>query len=437
MNENHTYYFIGIKGSGMSALAGILHDEGYHVVGSDVEKHFFTQEGLEKRGITIYPFDENNIQENMNIILGNAFKDDHPEAIRARELGLTIRRYHQFVGDLIKNYISIGCAGAHGKTSTTGLAAHVLSGIEKTSFLIGDGTGHGEEGAKYFVLEADEYRSHFHEYAPNYGIITNIDFDHPDYFRDLDHVMEVFEVYAGQVKEALIVCGDDKQVRKLKPNDKMITYGLGDNNDVQAVNIEKTDEGSTFDVIFKGEKIGNYFVPTFGDHNIQNALSVIIVTHLEGLDVEQVKERLRSYPGVKRRFNEKEVGDWQLIDDYAHHPREIKATIQATRQRYPEKPVVAFFQPHTFSRTEALLSEFAEALREADAVYLGEIFASAREQEGTITIHDLAEAVGDKATVVYENDMSELAQHEGSIMLFMGAGDVIKYQSAFEEIISQ
>lgn len=431
------YHFIGIKGSGMSALANILHDEGYQVQGSDVDTYFFTQTGLEMNDIPILPFNESNIKENMSVILGNAFSDDHPEAVRAKELGLEVSRYNHFLGDFIEQYTSIGVSGAHGKTSTTGLLAHVLSGLDKTSYLIGDGTGCGVENARYFALEADEYRGHFLTYKPDYGIITNIDFDHPDYFKDLGHVMQLFGEYANQVKKAVIACGDDGNVRRLSIDSQTYYYGLEENNDFIAKNVIKKPEGSVFEMEFRGESLGTYQIPLYGNHNIQNAVSVIAVCYLEELDLDLVRELFLSYGGVKRRFNEKMVHDQHIIDDYAHHPNEISATIDAAKQRHPDKKITAIFQPHTFSRTEALMERFAQSLNEADAVYLAPIFASAREQSGNVTIEDLAQAIPQEVTVLREDDVSPLLEHKEDVLLFMGAGDIQNYMNAYIELISK
>ncbi len=431
------YHFIGIKGSGMSALANILHDEGYQVQGSDVDTYFFTQAGLEMNNIPILPFNESNIKENMTVILGNAFSDEHPEAVRAKELGLEVSRYNHFLGKFIEQYTSIGVSGAHGKTSTTGLLAHVLSGLDKTSYLIGDGTGCGVENARYFALEADEYRGHFLTYKPDYGIITNIDFDHPDYFKDLDHVMQLFGEYANQVKKAVIACGDDEDVRRLSIDSQTYYYGLEENNDFIAKNIMKKSVGSVFDVEFRGESLGTYQIPLYGNHNIQNAVSVLAVCYLEELDLDLVRELFLSYGGVKRRFNEKLVHGQHIIDDYAHHPNEISATIDAAKQRHPDKKITAIFQPHTFSRTEALMERFAQSLNEADAVYLAPIFASAREQSGNVTIEDLAQAIPQEVTVLTEDDVSPLLNHKEDVLLFMGAGDIQNYMNAYIELVSK
>ena len=253
MNHETTYHFVGIKGSGMSALATILHEEGYNVQGSDVRKFFFTQKPLEDKNIPIFEFNADNIQEGQIIIAGNAFPDTHEEIVRAKELGLEIIRYHDFIGEKIENYTSVAITGSHGKTTTTGLLSHVVSNMEATSYLIGDGTGHGIEEADYFVLEACEYRRHFLAYKANYSIITNIDFDHPDYYKSIEDVAEAFDSFALQTKKRVIACGDDPLLRKMKSEVPVTFYGLEDGNDVQARNIIKNTEGSTFDAYIDGE----------------------------------------------------------------------------------------------------------------------------------------------------------------------------------------
>ena len=437
MNQETVYHFVGIKGSGMSALALILHDKGYKVQGSDVKKYFFTQKNLEDNHIPIYLFDEANIREGMTIIAGNAFPDTHEEISKALELGLPVKRYHDFLGELSDQYTSVAITGSHGKTSTTGLLSHVLSGIKPTSYLIGDGTGRGEKDAEYFVLEACEYRRHFLAYKSDYALITNIDFDHPDYYTSIEDVQDAFLSFSQQIKKAIFACGDDARLQELHASVPIVYYGFDEYNDFQAKNLERTTEGSTFDVFVRGDFYGKFFIPSYGKHNIQNALGVIAFSHYEGLDLDKVQERLQSFKGVKRRFTEKNVMDTVIIDDYAHHPAEIRATLDATHQKYPDREIVAVFQPHTFSRTVALLDEFGEALDLADAVYLCDIFTSAREQEGTVTIRDLLDKTEKGKDIISEEDVSALLKHKNQVVVFMGAGDVDKFEHAFEVILSQ
>ncbi|MGV0167119.1 UDP-N-acetylmuramate--L-alanine ligase [Furfurilactobacillus sp. WILCCON 0119] len=435
-NTETTYYFVGIKGSGMASLALILHDRGDHVEGSDIDQYTFTQRPLEQAGIKIYSFDPANIHEGLTIIAGNAFPDTHPEIVRAKELGLTVVRYHEFLGQLMGGYTSIGVAGAHGKTSTTGLLAHVLSGIAPTSYLIGDGTGKGTPNSRFFVFEADEYRRHFLAYHPDYAIMTNVDFDHPDYYKGIDDVFDAFQTYASQVGKAIFAWGDDPELRKLKADVPVYYYGVNERDDVQARNIKRTTKGSNFDVYIHDEFVGNFEIQLFGEHNVLNSLAVIAVAHFEKVDMDDLRKELLSFKGVKRRFSERQVADMTIIDDYAHHPSEIKATIDAARQKYPDKQLIAVFQPHTFSRTIALMDDFAKSLNLADKVYLTNIFGSAREQNGTVSSADLGAKITKGGEVLTRANMSPLLDYHNAVVIFMGAGDVQKYEREYETLLS-
>ncbi|MDR2832501.1 MAG: UDP-N-acetylmuramate--L-alanine ligase [Streptococcaceae bacterium] len=437
MNKETTYFFIGIKGSGMSALALILHEMGYKVAGSDVEKYFFTQKGLEDAGVEVLPFNAENIKEDYEIILGNAFKLDHEEAIRAKELGIVMQRYHEFVGKFMDSYTSAGVAGAHGKTTTTGLLSHVFKGIVPTSFLIGDGTGHGDENAKYFTFEADEYERHFMPYHPDYSIMLNVDFDHPDYYTSIDDMFDAMNDYAKNVKKAIFAYGEDPYLRKITSDARIYYYGINKEDDFQAVNIERMTTGSKFDVLHEDKIIGTFYVPTFGLHNVLNATAVVALAYIAGLDLEKVAEQMKTFGGVKRRFSEKMIGNTTIIDDFAHHPTEIMATLDAARQRYPHKKVAAVFQPHTFTRTIALMDEFAQALELADEVYLAEIYGSAREAKGDVDISDLAKKLSKGSTIITEEDMSPVLKYTDEVIVFMGAGDIQKFEFAFEHLLSR
>lgn len=420
----------------MSALAQVLHDIGYEVQGSDIDKVFFTQKALEEAGIRILPFQKENIHSDMYVILGNAYPDTHEEIQRAKELGVPVVRYHQFLGDFIKNYTSVAVTGAHGKTSTTGLLAHVMKGIRPTSYLIGDGTGFGDKDGEYFVFEACEYRRHFLSYSPDYCIMTNIDFDHPDYFSNIEDVFAAFQEMALQVQKGIIACGDDEYLQKIQAKVPVVYYGFADHNDFQAKIIEKNEEGTTFEVYVRNTYYDTFKIRSYGDHNVLNALAVIALCHYEDFDAKIVKQELLSFRGVKRRFSESVFGSQVLIDDYAHHPTEIRATIDASRQKYPNRTIVAVFQPHTFTRTQTFLEEFAESLRQADHVYLCDIFGSARESNGNLSIENLAELIPD-SKIIEESQTEILKEHKDSVILFMGAGDIQKFQQAYENYLKE
>lgn len=425
-----TYHFIGIKGTGMSALAQILCDSGETVQGSDVDKRFFTEEALLERNISIFPFTKENIKKEYTIIAGNAFSDEHEEIQEAKRLGCNFYRYHDFLGEWLKQYTSVAVTGSHGKTSTTGLLAHVLNHAFPTSYLIGDGTGRGHLDSDYFAFEACEYRRHFLRYEPDYCIMTNIDFDHPDYFTSVDDVFNAFQDMADNVKKGIIACGDDEYLQQITAKVPVVYYGLEAGNDFQAQNIQDTAEGTTFDVFVRNTYYDTFTIPLYGNHHILNALSVIALCHYEGMQAEDIKS-LKTFKGVKRRFSEKKVDNQLIIDDYAHHPREIMATIESAKRKYPNKQIVAIFQPHTFTRTRTFLKEFADSLSGADVVYLCEIFGSAREEAGQLTIADLQELIED--CQILELDKTDvLTKYDDSILIFMGAGDIQKFITAYK-----
>ena len=423
------YYLIGIKGAGMSALANILHDMGHHVSGVDIKEMLFTQVELEAKGIALHEFGHAVIDPDMTVIVGNAFKDDHVDVAHAKLIGARIVRYHDFLGELANGFISIGISGTHGKTTTTGLLSHVLRLAEPTTYLIGDGTGKGVSGSKYFAFEACEYRRHFHAYYPDYMIITNIEHDHPDYFKDVDDVIDAFQVAARQCKKKVIMWGDDKNVQKLNLANGL-TYGFDDHNDIVARNVIKETEGTTFDVLIDGNYYHTFKTPFFGNHMVLNSLSVIAVCYLEGMDPTMTEKDLSVFMGVKRRFSERVIGDQVMIDDYAHHPTEIEVTLKAARQKYPTRPLIAVFQPHTFSRVNTFAMEFAEALKLADHVYLTEIFGSARESSSHVDIKMMLDSNEDFQLITLD-DVGKLKQHAHGILVFMGAGDIEKYEHAY------
>lgn len=453
------YFFIGIKGAGMSALAQILFDTGSIVTGCDIPEYVFTEKSLMERGMKYFTFDETlafeskekllengfqNTDAQPILIIGNAFSDEHPVVQHLKGFGFSFVRYHVFLTHLIKNHTSVAISGTHGKTTTTGLFSHSLSKLLPCHTLIGDGTGRGMKNASHFLFEACEYRNHFHSYFPDYAVVTNIELDHPDFFKTEEDVISSFLIFASQVKKNVIACGDDLTIRSIARYPKWITYGLKAENDIQAVNIRSTYEGTTFDVVlnrddlfYNGKKFQNVFVPLHGNHIVQNTLSVIAFALLEQFDSDMFSLFLKefsSFEGVKRRFQLEQVKDVMLINDYAHHPTEINATISATRGKFPKHEVVAIFQPHTYSRTSMFLKEFAMSLSKADSVYLCDIFGSARESEGNITIDDLLNQIPNGKRLI-EEDVDILLSHQNAVFVFMGAGDIEKYMNRFKNVL--
>ena len=427
------YHFIGIKGSGMSSLAQIAYDMGHEVQGSDEETYFFTQEKLEQRNIPMYGYNAENIKEGFEVILGNAFDETHIEYRAAKDLGLKIYTYAQFLGKLLDEIPSIAVTGAHGKTTTSTMVSNIFKHNFVTSYLIGDGTGHGEKNSDYIVAEACEYYRHFLAYHPNYAIVTNIDFDHPDYFNDEHDMFDAFQSFVNQVKDTIVICGDDRLASQLKPSTaKVVTYGFNEGNDYQIKNVKTTSENSEFDVYKNSELLGTFTMAVFGLHDISNATSAIALADICGLSTDEIQQSLGSYHHAERRFTEHKVGTNIVVDDYAHHPSEIKATIDSARRKYSDKQIIAIFQPHTYTRTAKFLNEFAESLLTADKVFLCPIFASVREKEKIVGIEDL-QKVTPGSEIIYGEDNFDKLNFDNSVILFMGAGNINKLCNKFVE----
>ena len=424
------YHFIGIKGSGMSALAQIMKELGYEVQGSDVEKHFFTEEGLIQNNIKILPFDENNIKEGMKIVRGASFDDEHIEVKKAKELNLPIFSYPEMVGSLTKKFKTICIAGCHGKTTTTSMMAHVFNEIKGANYLIGDGTGFSNKENDTFILESCEYRRHFLNYVPYYAIITNIDLDHVDYFKDIDDVIDAYNEYANNAEKMVIACGNDPYTHYLDVKKPIFFYGTDEDNDIIAKNIEYKADGTSFEVFVEDNYYGFFDLPIYGKHMLLDALAVIAVCYYERFDVKQVAKALKGFKGAKRRFTETKVKDNIVIDDYAHHPNEVKATIKAVRQKYPDKKLITVFQPHTFSRTKEFYGQFASIFNLADYSYVMDIHPAREKQEDypDITSKLIIDKL-DHGESITMDDSDKLKTYENSVILFMSPNDISKLEN--------
>ncbi len=420
-------YFIGIKGTGMSALACILHDLGMEVMGSDLEKHFFTEDALLKRNIKILPFEAHQIPDHATVIIGNAFLEDFPEVKEARN-NPTVKccRYHEFLGELMKGYTSYAVAGSHGKTTTTTLLSDMMKTFEPTGYLIGDGTGHIDKDAENLVVEACEYRRHFLAYHPDYAIITNVEIDHVDYYKSEEDYSLAYEEFARQVKKMLFLCGDDEKCRALKIDQPHLYYGVKDGNDIQAVRVVENSGGMSFDVIFNHENVGHFELPFVGHHLLLNSLAVISVGLTKGLNAVQIEQGLSNFSGAKRRFVVEEFKENVFIDDYAHHPTEVKVTIEAARIKYPDRKLIAIFKPHRVSRVYYFADEFAHALSLADEIFLCDFTSIDDKEEGIdIDIRYLQERIpGSRILEENEDGAKELAKEAPAVYLFMSSKDI-------------
>lgn len=431
------YYCIGIKGAGMSTLANILRDLGNEVSGyDDTVKYKFTEEGLKSRGIKIYhephPMDSDTI-----VTYSKAFSDNHPEIKRIKELGLTIRDYNKVVGDVTSMFETIGVCGTHGKTTTSLLISDILNNTLGCNYFVGDGTGHASKSNKLFVIESDEFNKHFLAYHPTVAVITNIELDHTEcYPGGIEEIKQAFREF-GNKSELIVACGDDGNIRDITFDKKVIYYGFNDNNDVVAKNVKLTDKGALFDVYINGDLFDSYELPLFGKHMILNALSSIIIANKYNIDKDSIKKYIKEFKGAKRRFKEEDINGYIIIDDYAHHPTEIEVTIDAARQKYPNKEIVAIFLPNTYSRTEVLLNDFVKALSKADKSYIMDIYCDRELQSDYPNVNsDLLIEKIKNAEKISIDTVDKLLKHKGSVLCFMSCTNIYLILDEFKKRIS-
>lgn len=431
------YYCIGIKGSGMSTLAQILYDLGNTVSGyDDVKDYKFTQKGLDDRNIKIYYDNNHDIDKDTCVTYSVAFKEDHPEMKRVKELGLNIKKYNEIMKDVIDMFDSIGVSGTHGKTTTSSIIKHILENTVGTNYFIGAGDGMATKDNKYFVVESDEFNRHFQIYEPKYSIITNIEEEHMEIYKDIDDLVNTFEKFANNTKDLVVACGDNLNVRKINYKTNHKFYGFNENNDIVIKNVKQTQDGSTFDIYIDNEKLDTFKIPLYGKHNILNSAAAIYLTYYLGIDKKDIKKYLLNFENAKRRFAIHNINNYTYIDDYAHHPTEIKATISAAKQKYPDKKIVAVFMPNTYSRFKDFEDEFVECFKEADKVFLTKVKANREKQEDYPNINsDIIVKRIKGSSLLDENDVKELDKYKNDVVLFLGCADMSHLIKNYEELL--
>ena len=450
-------YLVGIKGVAMSALAIILKKMGYEIYGSDIDDIFITDEELIKNNIKIdIGFDPLKINESINfLVYSGANKGlENQQVKKAINLGIKIYSQAEYIGKLIKEFeISIAITGSHGKTTTSSLLAYCLIKLgANPSYMIGSSSfnnflGGDFKGKKYFVFEADEYAVDpprvktikLEYYYPDYAVITNIDFDHPDVYRDIDHVKKIFLKFINNSKKVYL-CIDDSNSKDLlsKVNKRIISFGYSNEADFKIQEFKMDLSGSTFILSKKSEALGEFKTNLYGEKNISNITGVIAILLDLGYGLESIKEAIKDFNGAKRRFELifKE-NDTFLYDDYAHHPSEIEATLKAAKSIFKDKRIIVIFQSHTFSRTQKFLKEFATTLSLADKTYVMPIFSSARENKNDFNVSaqsivDMAEKNVDIKAIDNKNDlMLELSRNLrlGDVIFTLGAGYLNNYST--------
>ncbi len=388
------YHFIGIGGTGLSAMARILVEKGHMVSGSDAKSNRMTSD-LESVGVTIYTgHSAENIAGADVVIRSSAIKDDNVEVSAAVAQSIPVMKRREFLPQIIDNQECLAVAGTHGKTTTTAILSHLLISLgEDPSFIVGSPIKNINTNARYgkgkwFVIEADEYDSMFLGLHPRVAVITFLEHDHPDCFPTMEEYRKAFARFISNIQSngTVILCADDEQTTSLLPeiplHAQILTYGMNPNADLQASNlVPSKNGGSSFDIVFhnlhQGKKNINVNIKIPGKHNVQNTLGAVAVMHTLGFKTESYLESLSLFEGTSRRFEiVGEINGITLIDDYAHHPTEIKATIQAARQRYPDRSLFAVWQPHTYTRTKLLQDQFFTAFSDVDHLIVTDVFAA-------------------------------------------------------------
>ena len=438
-------YFIGIGGISMSALARILVQKGIKVSGSDIKESELTKK-LEGEGIEVkYTQVAENITPDIDyVVYTAAISKDNPEFKKAQELNIPLVNRASLLSDIMKGYkYSIGVSGTHGKTSTTSMLSHILIEAKKDPTisvggmlpLIGGNLKIGKE--EFFLTEACEYTNSFLELSPNVEVILNIEADHLDFFKDLDDIRKSFKKFIAKLDDNGILVINEKISNKEELLDgfsgKVYSFGLGKGY-VNAKNINYDFEGKAeFDLYVEDKYTGKIKLSVYGEHNILNALAAIATGMALDISLEDIKRGLEGYGGVHRRFEIKgTVKGLTVIDDYAHHPGEIEATIEAAK-KLKYKRLCVVFQPHTYSRTKALLEDFARVLSKADLVVLADIYAAREKDTLGVSSKDIETLINKKSQKAYyfptfdEIESFVLSKlDKGDICITMGAGDIYK-----------
>ena len=429
-------HFVGIGGIGMSGIAEILATDGLTVSGCDLKRSAAT-DLLQRRGVRVaIGHDPAHVEGADCIVVTAAVKGLNPEVDEARRRGIRVVRRSEMLGQIVSRKRSVGVAGTHGKTTTSAMVSIILeeAGLDPTMIVGGIvrnlATNAKAGKGEFLVVEADEYDRTFHHLHPEVAVVTNIEADHLEYYGSFEAILEAFRIYLEGVKPggAVVACVDDANVARTVSqirSHRVIRYGLGEDADLRATRLRFHERGTTFDI--EGMRSFALFVP--GEHNIRNALGAIGAARELGIDADAIARGLAKFLGVQRRFQI--LGDCRgaiVVDDYAHHPTEIHATLNAARRAYPDRRLVALFQPHLYSRTRDFAAEFAEAMLVADVALVAPIYAAREAPVEGVTSRLISEALPgiefldrDNAGIVEEMRGRLRAS---DIFIVMGAGDV-------------
>jgi UDP-N-acetylmuramate--alanine ligase len=434
-------HLVGIAGAGMSALAELFTLRGIPVTGCDA--HPENAPDLVARGIPVCAgHSPAHVTDVRALVVTSAMPRNHPELLRARELGIPVIRRAEALGEVTAGALLIGVAGTHGKSTTTVLTVEALAaaGMDPTGYVgarVSSWNGNLRGGrADRFVVEADEYDRSFLALTPSVAVVTNLEADHMDIYADLDDLQRAFAQFISGARY-VVLCADDPGANRLPspPTAEVFRYGITSADArLRAADLRREGIGTRFIVVYDGKRAGELSLAVPGEHNVRNALAAVAVGLGLGLTVEQMAPGIAAFRGVERRFQLLgETRDVLVVDDYAHHPTEVRATIRAARSAAPERRLVVAFQPHLFSRTRDLAREFAAALGEADEVFLLDIYPAREQPIAGVTSDLIADAMrGAGRAPAWRGGRDALADalartaRKGDIVITMGAGDVTR-----------
>jgi UDP-N-acetylmuramate--alanine ligase len=436
-------HFVGIGGSGMSGIAEVLLNLGYRVSGSDLKRSPVTDRLVARGARVAEGHATENVGEAHVVVTSTAVRKDNPEVIEARRRGIPVIPRAEMLAELMRLKYGVAIAGSHGKTTTTSMVALVLDrgGLDPT-VVVGGRLGVLGSGARlgkgdFMVAEADESDRSFLKLTPTIAVVTNIDREHLDTYRDLADVQDAFVGFLNKVPfyGACVLCLDDPAVQDILPRveRRVISYGLSPQARVSARDVALGPTGASFAVSVDDRSLGPITLPVPGAHNVANALAAVAVGLDLELDFTAIRAGLESFTGVDRRFQVRgEAGGILVIDDYGHHPTEIRATLETLRRRAGSRRTVVLFQPHRFTRTQALWDEFCKAFLQSDVLLLTDIYPASEEPIPGITAEALASAIAERGhrQVAWAGDLKAASERlaeearEGDVVLTLGAGSV-------------
>ena len=433
-------HFIGIGGIGMSGIAALMLGLGYKITGSDMASTEITQ-ALSKAGAYVYKGHRHKLPAGTQaVVVSSAIRDENPEVVAAIKSGLPVIHRAFMLSRLAGLKKTVTVAGTHGKTTTTSMmavafescgagATAVVGGILKNA-----GSNLQMGGGEYFIAEADESDGSFLDFHPLVTCVTNIDADHLDHYGSLEEIKMAFirHIYSVPFFGMAVLCSDDPGVRSILPYIKspFLTCGINDGADWQARNIEYSENSTEYQVWFKGRLKGNVKLQIPGEHNVRNSLLVIAAAHYLGFSFDKIIEGLARFKGVKRRLDRLgSAGGAEFIDDYGHHPAEIKATLSAVRRMYPDRRIVVLFQPHRYTRTRDLFKEFGESFADADKLFIAPIYSAGENPIRGISSDLVIKSArkNGKNARIYPGILNMLKEiSSGDVFITLGAGDVWK-----------